>query len=30
MLDLDFSVAEAPELVDEVRKLAARYARALE
>ncbi|MEV0285815.1 YafY family protein [Kribbella sp. NPDC050820] len=30
MLDLDFSVAEAPELADEVRKLAARYARALE
>lgn len=30
MLDLDFSVAEAPELADEVRKLATRYARALE
>ncbi|WP_161962339.1 helix-turn-helix transcriptional regulator [Nocardioides speluncae] len=30
MLDLDFSVAEAPELADEVRKLATRYARALD
>jgi predicted DNA-binding transcriptional regulator YafY len=30
MLDLDFSVAEAPELADEVRKLATRYTRALE
>ncbi len=30
MLDLDFSVAEAPELADEVRKLADRYTRALE
>jgi predicted DNA-binding transcriptional regulator YafY len=29
MLDLDFSVAEAPELADEVRKLAERYSRAV-
>ncbi|MBM7789941.1 helix-turn-helix transcriptional regulator [Tenggerimyces flavus] len=30
MLDLDFSVAEAPELVNEFRKLADRYTRALD
>jgi hypothetical protein len=29
MLDLDFSVAEAPELASEVRKLGERYARAV-